>query len=74
MPNPKEEKGAVPFENTRPCESHTSQCSAPASSPVFPQPNSIREAAEYVLDVMDASLLRLMDEFRVATEDRRGQW
>ncbi len=74
MPNPKKEKGAVPFENTRPCESHTSQCSAPASSPVFPQANSIREAAEYVLDLMDASLLRLIDDFRVATEDRRGQW
>ncbi|MBP8276635.1 MAG: hypothetical protein KAX55_07080 [Propionivibrio sp.] len=45
MPNPKKEKGAVPFENTRPCESHTSQFSATASNPVFPQPNSIREAA-----------------------------
>ncbi len=45
MPNPKKEKGAVPFENTRPCESHTSQCSALDSSPVFPQPNRIREAA-----------------------------
>jgi hypothetical protein len=50
MPNPKKEKGAVPFENTRPCESHTSQCSAPPSSPVFPQPNSIREAALRALD------------------------
>ena len=74
MPNPKEEKGAVPFENARPCESHTSHFSAPLSSPVFPQPKSIREAAEYVLDLQDGSLLRLMDEFRVATEDRRGQW
>ena len=45
MPNPKKEKGAVPFENTRPCESHASQFSATASNPVFPQPNSIREAA-----------------------------
>ena len=45
MPNPKKEKGAAHFENARPCESHTSQCSTPLSSPVFPQPNSIREAA-----------------------------
>lgn len=45
MPNPKKEKGAVPFENARPCESHASQFSATASNPVFPQPNSIREAA-----------------------------
>lgn len=45
MPDQNKEKGAAPFENARPCESHTSHCSAPASSPVFPKANSIREAA-----------------------------
>lgn len=28
----------------------------------------------FLLDLDDASLLRLMDEFRVAAKDRRGQW
>ena len=28
----------------------------------------------FLHDLDDASLLRLMDDFRVASEDRRGQW
>lgn len=49
MASTRKEKGAAPFENARPCESHTSKCSAPISSPVFPKPNSIREAALHAL-------------------------
>lgn len=41
----RKEKGAVPFENTRPCESNASQCSTTINAPVFPKPNSIRESA-----------------------------
>lgn len=66
MPNPKKEKGAAPFENTRPCESHTSQCSAPDSSPVFPQPNSIREAAPRALVTGPIRQSRFQRSWRLA--------